>query len=79
MEEEEEEVKDLKAENRENVSGRGKDADYGSLPTVLSVSGECRLTRRCADGTTQACSLLAHGGTDCNLRVGDTKDCLDQL
>lgn len=53
MEEEEEEVKDLKAENRENVSGRGKDADYyGSLPTVLPVSGECRLTRRCADGTT---------------------------
>ena len=34
-EEEEEEVKDWKAENRMNGSGKGKDADYGSPPACL--------------------------------------------
>lgn len=44
-EEEEEEVKDWKADNSMNGSGQGKDAEYGSPPTSLpSDDGFSRLT-----------------------------------
>lgn len=44
-EEKEEEVKDWKAENRMNGSGKLKDADYGSPPVSLpTVHGSGRLT-----------------------------------
>ncbi len=61
MEEEEEEVKDWKAENRMSGSGKGKDAGYGSPPVNLSTDdGFGRLTRGCAEKTTQARGLLMH-------------------
>lgn len=44
-EEEEEEVKDWKAENGMNGPGKPKDADYGSPPVSFrSVDGSGRLT-----------------------------------
>lgn len=59
--EEEEEVKDWKAENSMNGSGKLKDADYGSPPASLSTNdGLVPLKQGCTEETTQTCGLLIH-------------------
>lgn len=58
---EEEEVKDWKAENSMNGSGKPKDADYGSPPVSLSTDdGLGSLKQGCTEETTQTCGLLIH-------------------
>lgn len=61
MEEEEEEVKDWKAENRMNGSGEGKDADYGSPSSSLPTNdGFGRWKHVFEEKRSRACGLLIY-------------------